>query len=79
MVQWVKNPTAATWFAAEERVYLIPNLAEWIKGSGIVTAVAVVTSVVQVRSLTWEIFLCYSHSRKEKTKTKKPKTYFLVL
>ena len=48
MVQGVKNLTAVV------RV-LIPGSAQWIKGSGIATAVVQVTAVAWIQSLTWEI------------------------
>ena len=39
MVQWVKNPTVATWVAATVQVRSLAP-AWWVKRSGIATAVA---------------------------------------
>ena len=50
VVQWVKNPTAAAWVTAEAWV-CSPALAQWVKGSGVATAVVQVASVTQIQSL----------------------------
>ena len=48
-MQWVKNPTVATWVTAEAWI-LIPGLALWVKGFSTATAAA------QIQCL--ETFIC---------------------
>ena len=38
-----------------EALGLIPSLAVWFKGSGVAAAVAQVTAVAPIQSLTWEL------------------------
>ena len=54
MVQWVKNPTAVAWVTAEVWVF-IPDLAQWIKRSSIVAAVAQVTAMALIQYLAQEL------------------------
>ena len=50
VVQWVKNPTAVVQSAG-----WIPGLEQWAKGSGIATAVVLVTATARIQSLAWEL------------------------
>ena len=34
---------------------LIPSLAQWVKGSGIAAAVALVAAAARIKSLAWEL------------------------
>ena len=45
MAQWVKNPTAAAWVAAEVQVWFLA--LQWAKGSSVATAVAWIQSLAQ--------------------------------
>lgn len=40
MAQWVKNLTAVAQLTRKRGVDLIPDLTEWVKGSGVAAAVA---------------------------------------
>ena len=46
VVQWVKNLTAVAWATVE---------VQWIKGSGIATAVVQVAAAARIQSLAWEL------------------------
>ena len=48
-MQWVKNPTAAAWVAAE--VGSFPSPAQRLEGSGVAAAAA------RIRSLAWELHM----------------------
>ena len=52
VAQWVKNLTAATWVAVEG-TGSISGPAQWVKGSGIATAVAQVEAEAWTQSLAW--------------------------
>ena len=54
MVQWVRNPAAATWVSAQAWVRS-PRLVQWVKGIGIATAVAQVTAAAWIQSPTQEL------------------------
>ena len=64
MVQWVKNLTAVAQFAAE---------VQWVKGSGIATAVVQVAAVAWIPSLAQELPLAMGVATKKKKKQKKQK------
>ena len=53
MAQWVKTLTAAARVCAE--VSSIPGLAQYVKGSGVATAVAQITAAAWIQSLAWEL------------------------
>ena len=54
MAQWVKNPNAAAWVTAGEGKSLIPNTAQWVKGSSM-QRTSHATAVAQIQSLAWEL------------------------
>ena len=56
MVQWVRNLTAVA-SGHCRGTGLIPDLAQWLKGSSIAAAAAWVAAVVQVQSLAWNFHM----------------------
>ena len=40
VVQWDRDPTVAAWVAVEAWVQSLASLAQWVKGSGVATAMA---------------------------------------
>ena len=54
VMQWLKNLTAVIQ-GLYRGVGSIANLVQWVKGSTIARAVALVTAVAQIQSLAWEL------------------------
>ena len=62
MAQCVKNTTTVAWDAG-----WIPGPAQWVKGSGTVTAVVQVAAEAWIQSLAWELPYAAGVALKKKT------------
>ena len=69
MAQWVKNRTSAACITMDASLH--PSPAQWVKGSGVATALASVKATAQIQSLAWECPFAADAAIKKKKKKKK--------